>query len=49
MVVCVDVKDIKVVVNFDMPNNAEDYVHRIGECLALVVAVANDSCWLMVH
>ncbi|GBG00184.1 ATP-dependent RNA helicase [Raphidocelis subcapitata] len=25
-----DVKDIKVVVNFDMPNNAEDYVHRIG-------------------
>jgi ATP-dependent RNA helicase DDX5/DBP2 len=25
-----DVKDIKVVVNYDMPNNAEDYVHRIG-------------------
>ena len=25
-----DVKDIKVVVNYDMPNNIEDYVHRIG-------------------
>ncbi|CAD7965458.1 unnamed protein product [Amoebophrya sp. A120] len=25
-----DVKDIKVVINFDMPNNIEDYVHRIG-------------------
>jgi superfamily II DNA/RNA helicase len=25
-----DVKDIKVVVNYDMPGTAEDYVHRIG-------------------
>lgn len=25
-----DVKDIRVVVNFDMPNNIEDYIHRIG-------------------
>ncbi|KAI9197141.1 p68 RNA helicase [Polychytrium aggregatum] len=25
-----DVKDIKHVVNFDFPNNIEDYVHRIG-------------------
>lgn len=25
-----DVKDVKVVINYDMPNNAEDYVHRIG-------------------
>jgi ATP-dependent RNA helicase DDX5/DBP2 len=25
-----DVKDVRVVVNFDMPNNIEDYVHRIG-------------------
>jgi len=25
-----DVKDITVVVNFDMPNTIEDYVHRIG-------------------
>jgi ATP-dependent RNA helicase DDX5/DBP2 len=25
-----DVDDIRMVVNFDMPNNMEDYVHRIG-------------------
>lgn len=25
-----DVKDIKTVINFDFPNNNEDYVHRIG-------------------
>ncbi len=25
-----DVKDIKVVFNYDMPGTAEDYVHRIG-------------------
>merc|ERR1711871_127884 len=25
-----DVKDVKCVINFDMPNNIEDYVHRIG-------------------
>jgi ATP-dependent RNA helicase DDX5/DBP2 len=25
-----DVKDIKCVINYDMPNNIEDYVHRIG-------------------
>merc|ERR1711874_151264 len=25
-----DVDDIKVVVNYDYPNNSEDYVHRIG-------------------
>merc|ERR1719331_1866579 len=25
-----DVKDVKAVINFDMPNNIEDYVHRIG-------------------
>lgn len=25
-----DVKDIKVVINLDMPTSAEDYVHRIG-------------------
>jgi Helicase conserved C-terminal domain len=25
-----DVKDIKIVVNYDFANNIEDYVHRIG-------------------
>jgi len=27
-----DIKDIKMVVNFDFPSNMEDYVHRIGRC-----------------
>ncbi|RKP37540.1 essential ATP-dependent RNA helicase of the DEAD-box protein family [Dimargaris cristalligena] len=26
----IDVKDVKFVINFDMPTNIEDYVHRIG-------------------
>lgn len=26
----IDIKDINLVVNFDIPKNAEDYVHRIG-------------------
>lgn len=25
-----DVKDITIVINYDMPNTVEDYVHRIG-------------------
>jgi len=25
-----DVKDISLVINYDMPNTVEDYVHRIG-------------------
>lgn len=27
---CVDVDDVKFVINFDYPNCSEDYVHRIG-------------------
>ncbi len=27
---CSDVDDIKFVINYDYPNNSEDYVHRIG-------------------
>lgn len=27
---CLDVDDVRHVVNFDYPNNSEDYVHRIG-------------------
>ena len=26
----IDVKDISVVINYDLPDNSEDYVHRIG-------------------
>jgi ATP-dependent RNA helicase DDX5/DBP2 len=25
-----DVKDVDLVINYDMPNSIEDYVHRIG-------------------
>jgi ATP-dependent RNA helicase DDX5/DBP2 len=25
-------QDIRCVINFDMPQNIEDYVHRIGRC-----------------
>ena len=28
--VCADVPDIAVVINYDLPNVAEDYIHRIG-------------------
>jgi ATP-dependent RNA helicase DDX5/DBP2 len=28
--VCIDVKNISFVINFDFPKNIEDYVHRIG-------------------
>lgn len=27
---CTDVEDVKFVINYDYPNNSEDYVHRIG-------------------
>jgi ATP-dependent RNA helicase DDX5/DBP2 len=27
-----DIKDIKMVINYDFPSNLEDYVHRIGRC-----------------
>ncbi len=26
----IDIKDINLVINYDVPNNAEDYVHRVG-------------------
>lgn len=27
---CVDIKGVQCVINYDFPNNVEDYVHRIG-------------------
>ena len=29
-VIAIDVTDIKFVINYDFPNNTEDYIHRIG-------------------
>ena len=28
-----DVDDVKFVINYDYPNNSEDYIHRIGKFL----------------
>ena len=30
LILCTDVKDIKTVINYDIPFQIEDYVHRIG-------------------
>lgn len=29
-IILTDVEDVKFVINFDYPNNSEDYIHRIG-------------------
>jgi superfamily II DNA/RNA helicase len=41
-----DVDDIKFVINYDYPNNSEDYIHRIGKtffCAAFGVYLASNS------
>ena len=30
-----DVDDVKFVINYDYPNNSEDYIHRIGKIAVL--------------
>ena len=46
----IDVKDISLVVNFDLPENSEDYLHRIGRTgragasgVAITLALANQT------
>lgn len=47
-----DVKDVGHVINMDLPRAFEDYVHRIGECLApyltlrlvLVLVMSSQVC-----
>ena len=34
-----DVDDVKFVINYDYPNNSEDYIHRIGELKFLLMAL----------
>ena len=34
-----DVDDVKFVINYDYPNNSEDYIHRIGKNFRLDFAV----------
>lgn len=31
-----DVDDVKFVINYDYPNNSEDYIHRIGKDYYLI-------------
>lgn len=38
----IDIDDIRLVINFDVPNDAEDYVHRIGR----TARANNDGCAL---
>ena len=40
----IDVKDINLVINYDVPHDAEDYVHRIGRT-ARVNAKVKRSRW----
>ena len=44
-----DVDDVKFVINYDYPNNSEDYIHRIGRTgkslsEALIFASNNPQC-----
>ena len=34
-----DVDDVKFVINYDYPNNSEDYIHRIGMCTIFLVYI----------
>lgn len=36
----IDIDDIRLVINFDVPNDSEDYVHRIGR----TARANNDGC-----
>ena len=36
-----DVKDLKLVVNYNVPNHHEDYVHRVGR--------TGEQCWLVIQ
>jgi superfamily II DNA/RNA helicase len=44
----IDIKDINLVINYDVPNDAEDYVHRIGrtaraETKGMAITLVNDD------
>jgi superfamily II DNA/RNA helicase len=40
-----DVDDIKFVINYDYPNNSEDYIHRIGKKGVLVAQCFGSACF----
>jgi superfamily II DNA/RNA helicase len=50
----IDIKDINLVVNFDAPSDAEDYVHRVGrtaraETTGVAVTLVNKADTLKIH
>ena len=50
----IDIKDINLVVNFDVPGDAEDYVHRVGrtaraETTGLAITLVNEADMQKMH
>jgi ATP-dependent RNA helicase RhlE len=50
----IDIKDINLVVNYDVPGDAEDYVHRIGrtaraETTGVAVTLVNEADMIKMH
>ncbi|KAI0709804.1 P-loop containing nucleoside triphosphate hydrolase protein [Earliella scabrosa] len=41
-----DVKDVRYVINYDFPNNCEDYIHRIGRTGVRVLSISVICCTL---
>jgi ATP-dependent RNA helicase DDX46/PRP5 len=39
-----DVRDLVLVVNYDVPNHHEDYVHRYDSCLGAMMGQINRTC-----
>ena len=41
-----DVDDVKFVINYDYPNNSEDYIHRIGKIFTFIrLCTHDDQTW----
>ena len=50
----IDIKDINIVINFDAPNDAEDYVHRVGrtaraDTTGLALTLVNEEDMFKFH
>lgn len=50
----IDIKDINLIINYDVPNDAEDYVHRVGrtaraETTGIALTLINEDDMLKFH
>ena len=50
----IDIKDINLVINFDAPSDAEDYVHRVGrtaraETTGVAITLINRADIIIMH